>query len=224
MSETVADPRTLICHDLPPAERLPALLRAFDALIPGGSFELHSAHAQNAALLCLTKERAGLFEWSPLQQGPELWRTTVTRRTGGSTLRELTEALASDHERLDDLERRAFEARAAGDTARAARLFADFARGLRRHIAFEEGVLFPAFEARSPFPPREGPTEVMRLEHRQIEALLDRASNAEGRAPLLALLDAHNTKEEAVLYPFTDRLLTPEERDHLVGRIQAFVS
>lgn len=36
------------------------------------------------------------------------------------------------------------------------------------------------------------------------------------------LLHEHNVKEEQVLYPTTDRLLSEAERDELVGRIQAF--
>ena len=36
------------------------------------------------------------------------------------------------------------------------------------------------------------------------------------------LMHAHNLKEEHVLYPATDRLLTEGERDDLVAQIQAF--
>jgi hemerythrin superfamily protein len=32
----------------------------------------------------------------------------------------------------------------------------------------------------------------------------------------------HNAKEEQILYPSTDRLLSEGERDELVGSIQAF--
>ena len=223
--------RTMVCHELPSAERLPALLATFDALVPGESFELQSDHAQKPALALLQRERSGLFEWSPLEEGPSLWRTEVTRRSGGGERREVTDALGWDHDRLDDLERGAFAARAAGDLALATRLFGDFARGLRRHIGFEEKLLFPAFEERAGVSPEAGPTAVMRHEHREIENRIHdmecRFANLED--PLTGARDAfhelmreHNLKEEQVLYPATDRLLTEKERDELVGKIQAF--
>jgi hypothetical protein len=36
------------------------------------------------------------------------------------------------------------------------------------------------------------------------------------------VLGGHNMKEEPILYPGTDRLLTEDERDALVPRIQAY--
>lgn len=232
MSTAVASVPTVVCHSLPAAERLPAMLRAFDALAPGQSFELQSNHAQKPALARLTGERKGLFEWSPLEEGPTLWRTLVTRRSAGSLLREVAEALEWDHERLDELERRAFAARAAGDTELAVRLFEDFGRGLRRHIAFEEQLLFPTFEKGSELPAESGPTRVMRQEHREIQRLLteleerfgSRTCSLDGaRAVFHEILRDHNRKDELVLYPLTDRFLTPDQRDELVARIQAFV-
>ena len=231
MSTLTAHGPTVVCHALPPAERLPTLLREFDALRPGESFELQSDHAQKPALGHLQKERPALFEWSPLQEGPELWRTRVARRPGGPLPRAVAETLAFDHDRLDDLESAAFAARTAGDLALATRLFHDFAHGLRRHIAFEEKLLFPAFEKRAGVSPEAGPTAVMRHEHREIENRIHdmecRFANLED--PLTGARDAfheimheHNLKEEQILYPATDRLLTERERDDLVGKIQAF--
>jgi len=69
----------------------------------------------------------------------------------------------------------------------------------------------------------------MRAEHRDIEALIEEIGQAlagEGaalplRAELHRVLGEHNVKEERMLYPATDQVLQPEERDALVGRIQA---
>ena len=44
------------------------------------------------------------------------------------------------------------------------------------------------------------------------------------RAAFHELMHEHNVKEEQVLYPATDRLLTEGERDDLVGSIQAFAA
>ncbi len=231
MSTLTARAHTMVCHALPPAERLPTLLRLFDALAPGEAFELQSDHAQKPALGHLQRERPAFFEWSPLEEGPEVWRTRVTRRPERPTPRAVTEALAWDHDRLDDLESEAFATRAAGDLALATRLFHDFAHGLRRHIAFEEKLLFPAFETRAGVSAECGPTAVMRQEHREIENRIHdmecRFTNLDdpmtgARQAFHELMHEHNAKEERVLYPATDRLLTGPERDELVGRIQAF--
>lgn len=223
--------RPMVCHELPPAERLPALLRNFDALAPGESFELRSDHPPRPALAQLQRDRPRLFEWSPLQAGPELWRTQITRRADGGKRRSVAEALEWDHDRLDELEREAFATRAAGDLALATRLFHDFTHGLRRHIGFEEELVFPAFESRAGALWDSGPTFVMRLEHREIEQRLhdmecrftESADPLTGaRAAFHELMHEHNEKEERILYPATDRLLTERQRDDLVAQIQAF--
>jgi uncharacterized protein (DUF2249 family) len=213
----------------PQADRV---FQALDDLQPGQAFVLIADSDPSRLLERLQAERPGRFEWSPLEEGPPCWRVQVTRRhTNGGPLREITEALEWDHDRLEDLEHSAFAARDAGDGQEASRLFAEFARGLRRHIGFEEDILFPAFEQRTGIPPGHGPTAVMRAEHKRIESLLDRiaetietpgAAAEELRSALHEVLGAHNVKEEQVLYPGTDRMLGPHERDALVRRIQAF--
>ena len=107
--------------------------------------------------------------------------------------------------------------------------WAEFELGLRRHIGFEEEILFPGFEAGTGMSPQAGPTAVMRIEHREIERLLEAIRGALAgiadplplRTELHRVLAAHNMKEEQVLYPMTDRALGPEESDILVSRIQA---
>jgi iron-sulfur cluster repair protein YtfE (RIC family) len=151
--------------------------------------------------------------------------------TEAAPLRTVTETLSRDHDRLDALEEAAFAQRSAGDFPMACALYEEFAAGLRRHIGFEEEILFPAFEQRTGIPPTAGPTAVMRVEHREIEDLLKRicAGMADAEAPAEALrrrfhavLVDHNIKEERVLYPTTDRLLGPEDSDALVASIQRF--
>ncbi len=223
-------PVTLLCQSSPAAERATAVLAALDALGPQESFLLVSDHPQASLLALLQRERPGRFEWSPVETGPETWRTEVTRRSGRPQ-REIAEALSWDHDRLADLEREAFLARSLRRYEAAGEVYGRFARGLRRHIGFEEELLFHEFEDRSGLSPEAGPTAVMREEHRLIERLLaeiergitDPVCPVEGlRRELRQLLDTHHTKEEQVLYPGTDRLLSAEERDELVCRIQAY--
>lgn len=228
----MASPQPIVvCHSLPPAERKPTVLATFDALRAFETFLLVSDHPQKGVLALLHAERPGLFEWSPLEEGPELWKTEITRRTAERAVREITEALSWDHDRLDALESGAFQALEAGDLEAARTSFRAFARGLRRHIGFEEELVFPEFEHRSGLGPEEGPTAVLRAEHRELEVLLGQleAALAEPGGPVAGLrgelhrvLSHHNQKEEQMLYPGTDRLMNPEDRDELVRRVQAF--
>jgi regulator of cell morphogenesis and NO signaling len=125
---------------------------------------------------------------------------------------------AEDHDRLDALfaEYRAMK-RTDHDSAK--ECFKQFKFGLQRHIVWEEQILFPLFDRKAGIT-GGGPTAVMRAEHRQIADRLEaihqkvRARDPETEheeEALLAVLTAHNEKEEKVLYPMLDRLATPEE-------------
>ena len=202
---------------------------AFDALDAGESLVVVGDSDSRSLLVRLQAQRKGLFEWSPLESGPR-FRTEITRRgSPAGARREVLEALAWDHDRLEAIEARAFEQLAAGDTPGARAAWAEFSLGLRRHIRFEEQILFPEFEQRVGLPADQGPTAVMRMEHREIERLIDAIGRALGgdgaplplRGDLHRVLGQHNMKEEHVLYPGADRCLSPDERDTLVARIQS---
>ena len=102
------------------------------------------------------------------------------------------------------------------------------AGSLERHFSAEEGVIFPALEARLPM--ATGPTSVMRSEHAQMRQLLQDLQAALGqRDPedclglcetLLLVLQQHNTKEEHILYPMADAALGGEA-GALLARLQA---
>jgi iron-sulfur cluster repair protein YtfE (RIC family) len=128
-------------------------------------------------------------------------------------------AFAADHERLDNCLHR-FQTLKRSDAPAARESFKEFKFGLQRHIIWEEQILFPRFEAKTGMYDM-GPTEVMRREHRHIGALLeaihakvargDPESDNEER-DLLEALATHNQKEETVLYPALDRLLSDAEK------------
>ena len=100
------------------------------------------------------------------------------------------------------------------DTARPA--WKKFDKGMRRHLAMEEEVLFPAFEAHSGMG-GGGPTAMMRMEHQQMRGLLDQieesiqADDAQEAMDigdtLLMLVQQHNAKEEGMLYPMAENIL-----------------
>ncbi len=130
----------------------------------------------------------------------------------------ITEYFEADHDRLDMVFKQ-FQRKKEFSTAQAKPYFKIFNNGLKRHIVWEEDVLFPAFEEKTGMKD-SGPTFVMREEHRRIGALLEELHNKVRRADpssdveeaqLVEILTAHNQKEEQVLYPAMDQLLTEEE-------------
>ena len=89
-------------------------------------------------------------------------------------------------------------------------------------------MLFPAFEDATGM--RMGPTQVMRMEHEQMRAMMNAAAAAlaggdrEGFLgqvdSLLITMQQHNMKEENVLYPMCDQHLAIEASG-LVKRLAA---
>lgn len=89
-----------------------------------------------------------------------------------------------------------------------------FRRGLERHIAWEERLLFPAF-SRALGSEAEGSVTAMETQHREFIAHLDalrggRLSDEARRNVLQSLLDDladHNHAEESAIYPWLDDAL-----------------
>jgi regulator of cell morphogenesis and NO signaling len=232
MSSTVDAPERLDCRRMAAHACPDAVLDAFDELAPGQRVRLLCAQPPASTLEALRRKRRGAFEWSPVREGPPSWQIDVERRAAPvGSLREVTEALVWDHARLDALEAAAFESRARGALAQARDVFADFAHGLRRHIGFEEQLLFPEFETRCRLVQEDGPTRVMRAEHdailRIVRAMETQIDDLEapielGRIELRQLQRDHDLKEELIFYPALDRILDAEESDRVVARIQAW--
>ncbi len=135
-------------------------------------------------------------------------------------MNNVLEFMGKDHDRLDGIFEE-FKAMRHNEKTKTNSLFHEFKVGLQRHIVWEEEILFPLFEDQTGMK-NEGPTAVMREEHRQIRDILDRIHNklkeakTEGldtlEANLLAVLKPHNDKEESILYPWIDSSLTETER------------
>lgn len=224
--------RTVDAETLSPAEKASTVLALFDSVPPGETFIFSSLESPDWLLETLRAKRRGQFDWTPLEPGRAGFRVEISRRGAErGSLRRVSGALGWDHERLARLEVGAFVARSAGDTDTALAWYESFSSGLRRHIAIEEQFLFPVFEERSGMGPGTGPTEVMRSEHREIVRLLGEILRTIGdpaklpdekRAAFHEILEEHHLKEEGMLYPAMDEVLTPEEGDALVSRIQGF--
>ena len=144
----------------------------------------------------------------------------------------ISEVLVHDHRRLEELRDRAGRALRTGNSGEAAGVFAQFDKGLRHHIRVEEELLFPALEREGGLRRDFGPTGVMIAEHRTIEGLLERlarefsgaagteSAGAAAMDQLTAILEAHDAKEEMVLYPMADRVIGEAGRDSIVAKLR----
>lgn len=144
----------------------------------------------------------------------------------------MTEAVADfmarDHDRLDAIFRQ-FQSQKTTDLSEAEKLFSEFKAGLEKHIVWEEEILFPLFESRTGMR-NEGPTAVMRMEHRQIKDILEQIhrkivtkdrTTSELETGLIEILTSHNQKEEGVLYPWFDQTLGAREQEEILARMGA---
>ena len=103
--------------------------------------------------------------------------------------------------------------------------FEEFADALTNHFKMEEMILFPAFEQASGM--REGPTQVMAMEHEQMRGILSRMNTAiEDKdkffglsETLMILMQQHNMKEEQMLYPMAEQHLG-DDADHIISRMR----
>jgi len=140
----------------------------------------------------------------------------------------IVDFLGGDHRACDDLFASAEDAVAQNNWDSARSLFERFQAAMAHHLAMEETVLFPAFEARTGM--SAGPTQVMRMEHEQMRGLLQEMAGAVTNADqnrylglsetLNMLMQQHNLKEENMLYPMSDQVLGGE-RDSVIRSMEA---
>jgi len=130
----------------------------------------------------------------------------------------ITRWLSADHARLDELLRRAVAPAGAIDP----RPYADFRRGLLRHIGIEEKLLLPAAQRARRGEPLAVATR-LRLDHGAIAALLVPTPTSVIIATIRYILAGHNEAEEGPdgLYATCDRLLA-NEADALVAQMAAY--
>ncbi len=121
--------------------------------------------------------------------------------------------MTSQHKECDEQFARAEESVANGDWEQGVELWNEFASELEKHFSREETILFPEFETVTGM--TGGPTQMMRMEHEQMRALVNEVNKAaenKDKDQFLALTETlmvtmqqHNMKEEQILYPMTDQ-------------------
>ena len=143
-------------------------------------------------------------------------------------MQHISQTLPDDHKHCDGLFAAAEEAAQRGNWTECGAACGRFSRQLLAHFDAEESVLFPEFESVSGM--RDGPTQVMRMEHGQMRQLLGQLETAvhakdaglfSGIAEtLLILMQQHNMKEENILYPMCDQALGAEA-DQIAEQLRA---
>ena len=133
----------------------------------------------------------------------------------------IAQYLTHDHRRCDDLFVNAENHVCKDAWPEARTCFNQFRTGIEHHFAMEEQVLFAAFEQKTGN--TQGPTEIMRGEHRQIRAIIDllmKSLALQDKDEYLGhsetmniMIQQHNLKEENMLYPMTDQILTGIKSD-----------
>ena len=108
-------------------------------------------------------------------------------------------------------------------------IFSQLVMHLKRHIAMEEEVLYPAYEA-APHAP-QGPTTALREEHSTIIRLLQdmapviRTRDSEHLIKCLAQLEnqmiKHHEKEEDIFLPMASHILK-DSHDALLSKLKQF--
>lgn len=135
------------------------------------------------------------------------------------TMHMLSSFLTREHHHCDDLFADAENAVVRKSWSEADALYSQFFTETQAHFGHEEDTLFPALEAKTGM--THGPTEVMRMEHKQMNEVLAAMHEALAKREdqtylglsetLLMLMQQHNMKEEMVLYPMADNALAGEE-------------
>ncbi|MEO6352203.1 MAG: hemerythrin domain-containing protein [Burkholderiaceae bacterium] len=130
----------------------------------------------------------------------------------------ISDFMTSNHHACDELFAGAEEHVGNGDWAKGSSDFNAFLAAMKHHFTIEEEVLFPAFDTKTGMD--NGPTFVMRSEHRQMEKIFDDMLKALAAKDsddylglsetLLMLMQQHNMKEEQMLYRMMDQHLAAE--------------
>jgi hemerythrin-like domain-containing protein len=137
--------------------------------------------------------------------------------------------LVHDHSWYEALMLRCQLAVAEEDWAAADQDFKNLIERLKTHMAMEEGVLYPAYEAASQAP--QGPTTALRQEHDEIVRLVQdlarllKSRNSEyvleSLTQLEQLMFKHHEKEEDIFLPMASHILTAQ-REEILAQLNSF--
>jgi len=131
----------------------------------------------------------------------------------GFTMTDIVEYMTDRHRECDELFADAEAAVINANWTQANKMWQEFSAELEAHLQAEEQILFPKFQAATGM--TSGPTQVMRMEHQQMRALIKVINKALSQQSkdeflglsetLMVLIQQHNMKEEMMLYPLSQQ-------------------
>lgn len=68
---------------LEPREKHPTIFRKFDALLEGEQLIINNDHDPKPLFYQLLSERGEIFQWTYLEEGPEVWKVRITKNVTG---------------------------------------------------------------------------------------------------------------------------------------------
>ncbi|MBF0428921.1 MAG: hemerythrin domain-containing protein [Magnetococcales bacterium] len=193
-------------------EKLEKLISTFETLQGKDSLEVCAETSLQPLLSSFQEKFWGSYDWHPLENGPTQWRVVLHRAPNANRERGLKDFMGFDHYRCDELYAATENAAQSGNLEVTRSLFGAFELGMTHHFNMEEQGFFPAFEQATGM--TQGPTMVMRMEHRQMLGVIgqmrqavnqnDLAGVIRAGTTLMVLMRQHNIKEEQMLYPMGD--------------------
>lgn len=139
--------------------------------------------------------------------------------------------LVFDHRRCDALFERADTCIEQRDWSMADTNFRQFQLALKQHMKMEEKILFPAFE--NFMSNSAAPLAMLRREHGLIHGIVERMALALNRMDpvsygihaetLTLLIQQHGMKEEEMLYPLLDKILSAR-RDEIIQAMRQYIT
>jgi hemerythrin-like domain-containing protein len=151
-------------------------------------------------------------------------------RANEQTFSSIRSYFAWDHRRLEGALAGVARLVEGGHVEKAAREFAHYERGMRRHMRVEEEVLLELY-AHERTGAARSPSSKMQPEHAQIGKLIGQIGEALAahdlaafktlHEELVALAQRHDSQEEADLYPYFDALVGPTEAQRIVARLRS---
>ena len=84
-ADEFADLPTIDVRTIPPHERHPRIFSVLGALKPSQSLAIVSDHEPLPLQYQIQSGFPGLFDWTYVEQGPEVWRIVVSREVGSGS-------------------------------------------------------------------------------------------------------------------------------------------
>jgi len=222
-----AEPLQIDIRGLSLEDRRVAVARVLDELRSGRRVILVADRDPKPLLAAFRQMHQGEIDCTITVVASDLFRADLQLRRPEQRL-TLSEHLRADHARIDGLLTELQHFLRVGALAEADRRFATLVDTLKRHMAAEEALLFPAMLRMTKAVAHAVPG--MLAEHAELRTLLPELEAALGKQDVLASeallpqirrsLARHHEDEEHLVYPISDWALSPDEQDDLIGRLR----